>query len=300
MTIAQSYDFVNFCFNKEQRGTFPPAKFNLVAPIAQLEVTSKLLGNEQALNERGLPPYGYKSNRKIDTLLRPLVVGPTLITPDTFAITAITKANPGVVTFSGIGDLSNGDLVYITGVLGMTQVNGGTYMLANISGNTAQLKTTDVVNVNTTSYSTYVSGGTAYNGSWSYPTDMIWPDAIHKIDYTKITAVDSDEYPGLKKSHLHPPSSDYPLCVFREPKGYIDPINIPAFRLSYLATPPDPYWAYTTVNDEPVYSGSGSVDFAIHPLGHQRICQVILQMVGINLDSAQLLQYSLAKEAQGT
>ena len=64
--------------------------------------------------------------------------------------------------------------------------------------------------------------------------------------------------------------------------------------------PTDPYWAYTEVSDEAVYTASGSVDFALHELAHMRICLKILQAVGINLDSAEITQYAFAKEQQGT
>ena len=71
-------------------------------------------------------------------------------------ITAITQANPGVVTYTG-ADPSNGDTVYITGVVGMTQVNGLFFTVAgvNAGANTFQLS-----GVNTTGYTAYSSGGT--------------------------------------------------------------------------------------------------------------------------------------------
>jgi hypothetical protein len=300
MTINAAFEFILFIMNKEQRGSITPAQFNMLAPIAQTEVISKLLGNEHKLNERGVPMFAYKSNRKIDTILQPLMVGPELISPDSFTITGITKANPGVITFSSIGDLQNGDTIYISGVSGMTQVNGNTYVITDISGNTAQLKTTDGENVNTSAYTTYTSGGTARNGSFTYPDGMLWPDAVHKLDWSPITMADTDEYPGLKTSDLHPPTTDYPVCVFRNPKGYIDPISLSNFRMSYLAMPDDPYWAYVVTNDEAVYTTSGSVNFAIHQLGHQWICQVILQAIGINLDATQITAYAQMKEESGT
>lgn len=309
MNINQAYELINFISNKSQRGTFPPAKFNMLAPICQLEVISKLLGNEQLLNEKGVPPYGYKSNRKIDTILRPLVVGPVLIEPTTYTITAVTKANPGVVTFSDIGDLTEGSPIYISGVIGMTQLNGNQYVVKNFSGNTAELWSTLDAKISTLVFGTYTSGGTAYDGSFEYPEGFIWPDAVHRLDYSPISVLDEDEYPARKVSALKPPSSDYPVCIFRGAKtaadspgtvrGFIDPLYI-NFRMSYLKMPVDPYWAYVVTNDEPVYTGSGSVDFSIHPIGHQRICQLILQAVGINLDEAAITQYAAMKEAAGT
>jgi hypothetical protein len=75
-------------------------------------------------------------------------------------ITAITKANPGVVTSTSHG-FANGDTIVITGVVGMTQVNGKRFKVANVATNTFELQDIDGNNVNTSSYTTYVSGGVA-------------------------------------------------------------------------------------------------------------------------------------------
>lgn len=71
-------------------------------------------------------------------------------------ISNITKANPGVVTYTGADNIANGDLVYIYGVVGMTQVNGHLFTVAglNTGANTFQLS-----GVDTTGYSNYTSAG---------------------------------------------------------------------------------------------------------------------------------------------
>lgn len=74
-------------------------------------------------------------------------------------ITGITKATPGVVTAAGHG-FNTGDWVYINSVAGMTQVNGGYYILGATTVNTFQLFDTNGNNLNTTLYGTYTSGGT--------------------------------------------------------------------------------------------------------------------------------------------
>ena len=74
-------------------------------------------------------------------------------------ITGITQANPAVVTSNSHG-FSNGDEVYITGVVGMTQVNGKRFRVANQTANTFELTDYSGANVNSTSYTAYSSGGT--------------------------------------------------------------------------------------------------------------------------------------------
>jgi hypothetical protein len=77
-------------------------------------------------------------------------------------ITGITKANPAVVTYSGSDTYANGDEIFISDVVGMTQVNNKYYKVANVNtgANTFELTTVDGTNVNSTSYTTYSSGGT--------------------------------------------------------------------------------------------------------------------------------------------
>lgn len=71
-------------------------------------------------------------------------------------ITGATQANPCVITTSGAHGFSNGQLIYIYGVVGMTQLNGRLYTLANVTGTTFELS-----GVNSTGYTAYTSGGTA-------------------------------------------------------------------------------------------------------------------------------------------
>ena len=54
-------------------------------------------------------------------------------------ITGITQANPAVVTASSHG-YSNGDEVVISGVSGMTEVNGKRFLVADKTTNTFELQ----------------------------------------------------------------------------------------------------------------------------------------------------------------
>jgi len=77
------------------------------------------------------------------------------ITEATKAISAITKANPAVVTTATHG-YSNGDHVWINDVGGMTELNGRRFTIANVTSTTFELSGVDSSN-----YTTYTSGGTA-------------------------------------------------------------------------------------------------------------------------------------------
>lgn len=221
ITIDTIYQAILTIANKEQRGDFPAAKFNNLARIAQMEVISELLGNNQALNPN-VPPYGYKSNRKVDESLRPLLTGP-----------------------------------------------------ADIAIRT--------------------------NGDFDYPYGFIWPDSWSKSNFSPITELQEDEYPWMKQSHVTPPTADYPILIFRNPYGFIDPYNIGTFKLSYLKRPPDPVWAYVMVNDEPLYDHGNSVQFTIsQDFALIRVAMKICQYLGVNLDSAVITELGLIKDKAGT
>lgn len=85
-----------------------------------------------------------------------------ILTQATQSITGITKANPAVLSYAGSDTYANGDRVFVTGVVGMTQVNNREFKVANVNtgANTFELQDSDGNNVNSTGYDAYSSGGT--------------------------------------------------------------------------------------------------------------------------------------------
>ena len=73
-------------------------------------------------------------------------------------ITGATQANPCVLTVTNT--YTNGDWVYITGVNGMTQLNGNTYIVTSASGSNVTLTDLNGNAINATAYGAYSSGGT--------------------------------------------------------------------------------------------------------------------------------------------
>lgn len=104
-------------------------------------------------------------------------------------ITGATKASPCVLSYTGPA-LGNGQKVAVAGVGGMTQLNGGTYVVRGATSSTFQLYTESVdpetqqvteSPLDSTFYSTYTSGGTAT----VTPTSLLRP-----VFYWKVAAVD--------------------------------------------------------------------------------------------------------------
>ena len=83
----------------------------------------------------------------------------TLSDPKT--ITNITQANPAVVTSASHG-FSNGDDIKIIDVVGMTEINNKSYLVANSTTNTFELTDLEGTNIDSTSFTAYSSGGEAH------------------------------------------------------------------------------------------------------------------------------------------
>ena len=88
------------------------------------------------------------------------------VPPAAKKITKATKANPVVITATAHG-FANDDIVYITGVKGMTQLNDKPYTVKNKTANTFELysvavNASNATKINGSNYGTYTSAGDAY------------------------------------------------------------------------------------------------------------------------------------------
>lgn len=79
----------------------------------------------------------------------------------TQAISGITQANPGVLTYVG-ADPANGDWMLLAGIGGMTELNGRYVKVANVNAGANTFELTDLsgTNINTTGFTAYTAGGT--------------------------------------------------------------------------------------------------------------------------------------------
>lgn len=82
------------------------------------------------------------------------------ITDSTKNITAITKASPGVFTSVAHG-FTTGEELQIASVIGMVEVNSRSLVVVVLSADMFKLRTKAGVDLDTSTFTTYVSGGTA-------------------------------------------------------------------------------------------------------------------------------------------
>lgn len=120
------------------------------------------------------------------------------------AITGITQANPGVLTYTG-SDPSNGDWMYLSGILGMTQLNGRWVKVAGIDAgaNTFQLTDLAGANIDTTAYTAWSSGGTAaraYTLATTYDKAHLFD--IHFAQNSDVLTLTHPSYPAKQLARL--------------------------------------------------------------------------------------------------
>jgi len=80
--------------------------------------------------------------------------------------TGISNTNPAVVTDPAHGFVA-GDVVVITGCVGMLEVNNGLYVVGAVTANTYELTGVDALN-----YGVYTSGGSAAKATFSQSCEV--------------------------------------------------------------------------------------------------------------------------------
>jgi Flp pilus assembly protein TadG len=75
-------------------------------------------------------------------------------------VSGVTKANQAVVTTAANHGLTDGQGVMLTGVTGMTEINGVPYKVANATPTTFKLKKADGTYLNSSSFGTYTTSST--------------------------------------------------------------------------------------------------------------------------------------------
>lgn len=117
-------------------------------------------------------------------------------------ITGITQANPGVLTYSG-ADPANGSWVYLTGILGMTQLNGRYVKVTDVNTGANTFEIADIhggADLDTTTYTAYSSGGTM---SPVYEITSPYLEAdLFDLHFTQSNDVLTIVHPTYQQRHL--------------------------------------------------------------------------------------------------
>ena len=135
-------------------------------------------------------------------------------------------------------------------------------------------------------------------GVATIPGDYLYYDTISIGGY-QAQEVTEDEILEMNNSLIKPPIARFPHFVLHSNGINIYPSAPSSILLSYLRKPLTPLWNYTIVNDESVYSSSGSQDFETGITTHLEICNMILSAIGISLGKLEIAQYAEQQQQMG-
>jgi hypothetical protein len=114
-------------------------------------------------------------------------------------ITAITEANPGVITIASHG-YENGEWLWLDSIGGMTELNSMFVKVANKTTNTFELTDLDDNNIDTSAYTTFTSGG---NASRIFELTTTYAEAdLRVIKYTQSADIMTLCHPSYVESEL--------------------------------------------------------------------------------------------------
>ena len=135
-------------------------------PVTNRAGTTYVLDTKDSSKASVLIPFIYSTTQayvlEFGNLYMRIHANGATVLETAMAITAITKAATGVLTYTPGTDPSNGDMMYVTGITGMTELNGRFVKVANVNAgaNTFELNDLDGVAINTTGYTAWAAGGT--------------------------------------------------------------------------------------------------------------------------------------------
>ena len=141
-------------------------------------------------------------------------------------ITGVTQANPAVVTAANT--FTNGETVTITGVVGMTELNGNTYTVTNASGASFELS-----GIDSTAFTAYSSGGSAQSDGIFELVTPYTEAQLSRLGYTQSADVMTIVHPSHDPRNLNRlADDDWTLTVI----NYASTVTAPTFAGSTVKT----------------------------------------------------------------
>lgn len=156
--------------------------------------------------------------------------GEVLETAATKTITGVSQAAQAVVTSNAHG-FANGDDVYVSGVVGMIQLNGRTLRVSDQAANTFKLKDFQGNYINSAGYTAYASGGTAAR---IYTVATPWTeDSLFDLNYAQSADVLTVVHPTYPIRDITRTAHDaWTVSTFNPSEGPFKDINITTTTIS--------------------------------------------------------------------
>jgi hypothetical protein len=147
-------------------------------------------------------------------------------------------------------------------------------------------------------------------GLLPYPTDYAHRDSIkynETVTINKVATVMKRKVEILRESQADDrlsnftkqPTVTYPIGVVRATGIQIYPVTIAQVDFSYLRWPVDPVFTYIQAAGYITYDATNSVEFEWPKDCHTDLVRMMLEIMGIRLREAEILQYANTKLQQG-
>lgn len=136
------------------------------------------------------------------------------------------------------------------------------------------------------------------DGRATIPSDYVHASSIRYNDLA-VEILSNDVVGNRLQSPITYPDKKYPICTFYS--GYIQfyPKDLGYVNFDYLRMPETPVWAYTIVNDVPVYNPIASVQLEYAPIYHMDIANLIVSYAASNLRDQLAIQLAEQRKIQG-
>lgn len=209
----------------------------------------------------------------------------------TSEIVSITKANPGVLKFTPVYGIGNGDEVYVSGVPGMQEINGRTFIVTgyNFANSTFQLYDEQGNPVDTTTWGTFIASSSAVIQK-NVVIDTEWTeDEIDEVDYDQSIDVMKLVQWNHEPKDLQRDVSDWyliPTQFSSVPPSMLSGANLPAFGAGSGATG-TVYYAITAITA----NGEETVDVNVTSTGNLNPTPTYFNQLGWNPDAAGITYY---------
>ena len=114
-----------------------------------------------------------------------------------------------------------------------------------------------------------------------------------------VSMKNSNQSSKARNSLIAPPTKKYPIAEQMSDYIQVDPYNIRKIFLTYLRQPLTPLWAFTTVNNRPVYDSANSTDIDVPYLNKNDIAMIYLKYQGIHLNDTELANFATQMQQIG-
>lgn len=132
-------------------------------------------------------------------------------------------------------------------------------------------------------------------GTIPYPTDYEHTSAARSYyngNEYPIDLIENTKWGDVLISALNPPTLRFPKYAQFGNEYRFAPKNIGTVFIDYFRTPLRPIWAYTVVNNRPVYDSANSIDFEWDEFAFNNVAAMFLSLNGVNLKDTELAQFS--------